>query len=93
MPVSWGGGGKLEAKGHLERGFFLSYFLIAGDKIFPFSAYSNGGLEFIKALKIRGLSLGLVEKRQENEQRPFLKGTITGEQCRTCNYVLEKVEL
>lgn len=92
MPVSWGGGVKLEAKGHLERGF-LSYFLLPGDKIFPFSTYPDGGLESIKALKIRGLSLGLVEKRQENEQRSFLKVTITGEQCRTCNYVLEKVEL
>lgn len=47
-----------------------------------------------KLQKIRGLSWGLIEKkRQENEQRQFLKVTIRREPCRVCNYVLEKVEL
>lgn len=42
-----------ERQKDLWRGGALSYFLRVKDEVFPFSAYSNGGLGSSKALKIK----------------------------------------
>lgn len=84
-----------ERQKDLQRGDALSYFHTVRDKVFPFSAYPNGGLGYRKASKIKKTHTRPhgEKKKAHNEKRQFLKVTIRGERYWACNYVPEKVEL